>query len=63
MNINGWDLNEEDSGYISKEDLDTDEFVIPYGIDKREMSQWREDIAEAMWKQYLEILDARGVNI
>lgn len=63
MNINGWDPNEEDSGYISEEDADTDEFVIAYGIDERGMTQRREDIAEAMWKQYLEILDARGVNI
>jgi len=34
MNINGWDPNEEDSGYTSKEDSDTDEFVILYRIDE-----------------------------
>ena len=62
MNINGWDLNKEDSGYISEEDSDTNESIILYGIDEREISQQREDIAEVMWKQYLEILDTRGVN-
>jgi len=34
ININGWDLNKEDSGYISKEDLDINKFIILYRIDK-----------------------------
>ena len=63
ININGWDLNKEDSGYISEEDLDTDKFIILYRIDKQRISQQREDIVEVMQKQYLEILDIRGVNI
>ena len=38
ININGQDLNKEDSGYISKEDIDTNKFIIPYRIDKRGIS-------------------------
>jgi len=38
ININGWDPNKEDSGYISKEDADTNKFIILYRIDKRGIS-------------------------
>ena len=38
ININGWDLNKENSSYISEEDADTNKFIILYRIDKYKIS-------------------------
>lgn len=60
MNQHGCDPREEDTGYESEDDSETDQYIIPSDINEREMSRRREDIAQAMWEQYQEVLATRG---
>jgi hypothetical protein len=59
LNQNGCDPHEDESGYESEDDSDTDNCTVSYDIGEQAMSKRREDIADAMWEQYQDVLAVR----